>query len=93
MPGMDSFLAVFKELKLVGNSMPNVLTYNFEFWEELTSDMTDLDLREDFYTVLDGDTLWSIAVKVEIPVETLLALNTNIKSPNQLVPGEKVRLR
>ena len=93
LPGMDSFLAVFKELKLVGNSMPNVLTYNFEFWEELTSDMTDLDLREDFYTVLDGDTLWSIAVKVEIPVETLLALNTNIKSPNQLVPGEKVRLR
>lgn len=93
LPGMDSFLAVFKELKLVGNSMPNVLTYNFEFWEELTSDMTDLDLREDFYTVLDGDTLWSIAVKVEIPVETLLSLNTNIKSPNQLVPGEKVRLR
>lgn len=93
LPGMDSFLAVFKELKLVGNSMPNVLTYNFEFWEELTSDMTDLDLREDFYTVLDGDTLWSIAAKVETPVETLLALNTNIKSPNQLVPGEKVRLR
>ena len=93
LPGMDSFLAVFKELKLVGNSMPNVLTYNFEFWEELTSDMTDLDLREDFYTVLDGDTLWSIAAKFDIPVETLLALNTNIKSPNQLVPGEKVRLR
>lgn len=93
LPGMDSFLAVFKELKLVGNSMPNVLTYKFEFWEELTSDMTDLDLREDFYTVLDGDTLWSIAAKFDIPVETLLALNTNIKSPNQLVPGEKVRLR
>ena len=60
---------------------------------ELTSDMTDLDLREDFYTVLDGDTLWSIAAKFDIPVETLLALNTNIKSPNKLVPGEKVRLR
>ena len=93
LPGMDSFLAAFKELKLVGNSMPNVLTYSFEFWEELTSNMTDLDLREDFYTVMDGDTLWSIAAKFEIPVETLLALNTNIKSPNQLVPGEKVRLR
>lgn len=93
LPGMDSFLAVFKELKLVGNSMPNVLTYSFEFWEELPSDIADLSLHEDFYTVLEGDTLWSIAAKLEIPVETLLALNTNIKSPNQLVPGKKVRLR
>lgn len=93
LPGMDSFLAVFKELKLVGNSMPNILTYNFEFWEELSSDLANLDLHEDFYTVLDGDTLWSIASKFEIPIETLLTFNTNIKSPNQLVPGEKVKLK
>ena len=86
-------MAVFKELKLVGNSMPNILTYNFEFWEELSSDLANLDLHEDFYTVLDGDTLWSIASKFEIPIETLLTLNTNIKSPNQLVPGEKVKLK
>ena len=73
--------------------MPNILTYNFEFWEELSSELANWDLREDSYTVLDGDTLWSISSRFEIPIETLLSLNPNIKNPNQLIPGEKVKLQ
>lgn len=93
LPGMDSFLAVFKELKLVGNLMPNVLTYSFEFWEEFTDNTINLDLQNNYYTALAGETLWSIASKFEIPIETLLALNTNIKSHDQIIAGKKVKLR
>ena len=93
LPGMDSFLALFKDLKLTGTSMPNVVNYNFEFWEDLSTNATELDFQGDFYTVSEGDTLWSIAAKFDASIDTLLALNPTVKSPNQLNAGEKVRLR
>ena len=93
LPGMDSFFALFKDLKLTGGSMPNVVNYNFEFWEELTTSVTGADLQDDFYTVLEGDTLWSIAANFDVSIDTLLVLNPTVKSPNQLNAGEKVRLR
>ena len=93
LPGMDSFLALFKDLKLIGNSIPNVVNYRFEFWEDLSPNATGLDFQADFYTVSEGDTLWSIAAKFDVSIDTLLALNPTVKSPNQLNAGEKVRLR
>lgn len=93
LPGMDSFLALFKDLKLIGNSIPNVVNYRFEFWEDLSTNATGLDFQADFYTVFDGDTLWSIAANFDVSIDTLLALNPTVKSPNQLNAGEKVRLR
>lgn len=93
LPEMDSFLAIFKELELTESSLPNVLNYNFEFWEDLTPDTKNVYLQSNYYTVLDGDTLWSIASKFDISIEELLSLNANIKSPNQLTIGERVKLR
>lgn len=93
LPGINSFVAVFKELEMVGNSTPNILNYNFEFWEDLSLDAINSNIQNDYYTVLDGDSLWNIASKFEIPIETLLALNPNIKNLNQLTAGEKVRLQ
>lgn len=93
LPGMDSFLALFRSLKLNENSIPNVVNYSFEFWEDLSSTVAELDLTGDFYTVLEGDTLWNIAANFDVSIDTLLALNPTIKSPNQLKAGEKVRLR
>lgn len=93
LPGMNSFLAVFKELTLVETAVPNVLTYTFEFWEELSDGTQNPGLQKEFYTALDGDTLWSISAKFEISIDTLIKLNPNIKNPNQLVAGEKVMLR
>ena len=86
-------MAVFKELELTGTYLPNIVNYSFEFWEDLSLSTANLILQDDFYTVLEGDTLWSIAAKFDVSVEMLLSLNKNIKSPNQLKVGEKVRLR
>lgn len=93
LPGMDSFLAIFKELNLIELSMTNIVNYSFEFWEDLNFNSLNLDIQNQFYTILDGDSLWTIASKFDISIETLLALNSNIKKPNQLVIGEKVRLK
>ena len=93
LPGLDAFLAVFKRLELVGNSTPNVLNYSFEFWEDVVSPVGNSELHDEFYTVLAGDSLWSIAAKFDVPVETLLELNPSIKNPKQLAVGKKVKLR
>ena len=93
LPGMNSFLAAFKELKLTESSMPNILSYSFEFWEDLSSATANLDVQSNYYTASDGDTMWSIAANFEVSIDTLIALNPSIKNPNQLTVGEKVRLR
>lgn len=93
LPGLDTFLAVFKRLELVGNSTPNVLNYSFEFWEDSRPSTATTELCDEFYTALEGDSLWSIAAKFDVPVETLLELNPSIKNPKQLAAGKKVKLR
>ncbi len=93
LPGMDAFLVLFKDLKLIGNSIPNVVNYSFEFWEDSSSTATEADFQADFYTALEGDTLWSIAANFDVSIDTLLALNPTVKRPNQLNASEKVRLR
>lgn len=93
LPGMVPFLAVFSELQLIGEAMPNVINYKFEFWEDLSSSFVNDNLEESYYVVLEGDTLWSIAVKYNMSIEDLLSLNCNIKNPNQLIVGERVYLK
>ena len=63
LPGMNSFLAAFKELRLVGNVLPNIVNYSFEFWEDLSLGTNIVDLQDEYYTALEGDTLWSIAIR------------------------------
>lgn len=93
LPGITPFLAIFSELHLIGNTMPNIINYEFEFWEDLSSNIVSVDLNEGYHTVAEGDTLWSIALKYSLSVEELLNLNVNIKNPNKLVVGEKVKLK
>ena len=44
------------------------------------------------YTVRKGDTLWGIAQKFGVSLETLVALNPQIKNPNLILVGEKMRV-
>ena len=58
------------------------------------SSPTNLIVDEDSYhTVILGETLWTIAAKYEMSVETLLQLNSSIKNPNSLKVGQKVALK
>ena len=46
-----------------------------------------------YYTVRKGDTLWAIAKGRGMTLAALIALNPQIRNPNRIYPGEKVRVR
>lgn len=45
-----------------------------------------------WHTVVRGDTFWGIAQKYGVAVERLTALNPDIRNPNLIYVGEKVRV-
>ncbi len=42
------------------------------------------------YTVVKGDTLWKIAVKNQVGLSELIALNPNLENPDLIYPGQKI---
>lgn len=44
------------------------------------------------YTVVSGDTLFSISARVRVPLHTLIALNPQIKNPSLIFAGDRVNL-
>lgn len=51
------------------------------------------DTAEEYYTVKKGDTLGSIARKFNISLNKLLGLNPDIKNPNLIHIGDKIRIK
>lgn len=46
-----------------------------------------------YHTVASGETLWGIAGDEGVALTDLIALNPQLKNPNLILPGEKVRIR
>lgn len=44
------------------------------------------------YTVQKGDTLWQIARRNRISLESLIAANPQILDPNQIMPGMQIKV-
>lgn len=93
LPGIQSFLALFHRLELLGETAPNVVTYKFEFWEVLNeSDQNVKSWNTNYHIVRNGETLWDIAQKYNLDITKLLKLNLEIKNPNTLYANERVKL-
>ena len=45
-----------------------------------------------FYTVKKGDTLWGIARRYGVTLTALITANPQIKNPNLIYPGDRVRM-
>lgn len=46
-----------------------------------------------WYTVKKGDTLWGIAKRYSVTLQSLLAANPQIKNPNLIYAGNQVRIK
>lgn len=60
-----------------------------------TGGWTEADTEEaagTLYTVRKGDTLWGIAKQYDVTLASLIAANPQIKNPNLIYPGDRVRL-
>lgn len=60
-----------------------------------TGGWTEADTEEaagTLYTVRKGDALWGIAKQYDVTLASLIAANPQIKNPNLIYPGDRVRL-
>lgn len=53
--------------------------------EKAISEVTDEQLTNDIYKVVSGDTLSGIALKVNIPMDDLIAMNDSLEDQNSLI--------
>src|SRR5690606_30175023 len=57
------------------------------------SGSASLSSKAQYYTVKKGDTLSHIAVRYKTTVSNLVKLNPNIKNPNLIYPGQRIRVK
>ena len=98
--------AYFTSLKLEQEPRPDYVRYSFEFRERYDGYNEELSAlgssggastaavksarQENVCVVVSGDTLWGIARRWDVPLESLLKANPGIKNPNLISPGDKV---
>lgn len=107
-PVWQSARAYFVALSLKQEPRADYVSYRFTFWEDFDGYDKGLKpvqaavaeqgegnfaaAGEQYYTVAKGDSLWRIANRYGVSLEQLLSLNPQIKNPNLIRPGERVRV-
>ena len=108
-PQWGTVRARFASLELSQEPLPDFVRYRFVFWEEDEGESgfrrvagnsgsggagaSQARQEPVYYTVRKGDTLWAIAKGRGMTLAALIALNPQIRNPNRIYPGEKVRVQ
>lgn len=104
-PVWQTVNAYFVELALEQEPRPDYVRYSFTFWE-CGGEEQAVGLKQGsagdtggesaggavYHTVVKGDTLWQIGQDYGVELSELIAWNPQIKNPNLIQPGEKVRV-
>ena len=99
--------AYFVSLQLAQEPLPDYVRYTFTFWEDCSgtaglsaaaaavenSGTRSTEPSAVWYTVKQGDTLWGIAKRHGVALQSLIAANPQIKNPNLIYPGNRVRVK
>lgn len=90
LPFIKPVYAEFESLTVLGEPVPDMLTYSFVFREAMEYEK-EIEITQ--YSVSKGETLWDVAYKSKVEIEKLLALNSWIKQADQsLKKGEVIKL-
>jgi spore coat assembly protein SafA len=97
--------AYFVGLTLEQEPRADYVRYTFAFWEccdqydpagktvaAEQSEETAAAPEKQWHQVAQGESLWAIAVKYGVALSELIALNPQIKNPNLIYVGQKVRV-
>lgn len=94
LPGLEPFSAVVRSYGLSCEPGPELVRYQFEFWEtaavETASPAGAAAAKS--HTAQSGETLWSVALLYGVTVDGLLKANPGIRRPADLTPGQRVVL-
>jgi hypothetical protein len=88
-PKLGTVYAVFERLTLKGMPKSDVLTYGFLFREVMEREKQD---KRTVCTAQPGDTLWEISYRYGVGIDALVALNPQIKRPDEPLDGKEVAL-
>lgn len=101
-PVWQSAKAYFVSLSLKQEPREDYVRYSFEFWEcppavpkisvPAAEEENVSTAEAQWYTVVKGDTLWSIANRYGLGMDALLGMNPQIKNPNLIYPGDRIRV-
>lgn len=108
-PVWQTASAYFAALSLAQEPRPDYVRYNFTFWEDYTGQNSGLQVKNSpesavgsaagqgsgavYHTVARGDTLWGIARRYGTALSQVIAWNPQIKNPNLIYPGQRVRVK
>lgn len=89
LPTMEPVKAIFAGLSAVADATPDTISYSFEFVEVSSEQEFS---GEKTHTVKEGETLFDIAYEYSVSVDSLVALNTSVKRPDELNAGEEIKI-
>lgn len=91
-PEMGIFNAVLTKLSAKAGIHDKLIAVEFEFrsaGERYAKDIT----REAYTVCANGETLWDISYRCDVPIEALVMLNTGIRNILDIDEGRLVRIR
>ena len=99
-PVWQTASALFTKLQLRQEPRRDYVAYSFAFREELNRPEGLVQVQPEketmpdavYHTVRAGETFWHIAARYDLSYEQLISLNPQLRNPNLLLAGERVRV-
>lgn len=91
--GIEPFNAYLEKLELKCVPKDNYVEYKFIFIEVPEAKSKENSTAPEFYIIYNDEDLWDVSSRFNIPIENLVRLNPQLKSPCCVSAGDRIRIR